>query len=61
MIIFLGGSDDWAKGSAKIKYAYTLELRDTGRHGFVLPASYIVPSAKDAYAALNVLAKEVTK
>lgn len=56
-----GGSDDWAKGSAKVKYSYTLELRDTGRHGFVLPAQYIVPAAKDAYAALDVLAKELSK
>lgn len=26
-----GGSDDWAKGTMKMKYAYTIELRDTGR------------------------------
>lgn len=26
-----GGSDDWAKGSVGIKYAYTIELRDNGR------------------------------
>ncbi|EEB11557.1 carboxypeptidase A, putative [Pediculus humanus corporis] len=55
-----GGSDDWAKGTAKIKYAYTIELRDTGRHGFVLPAQYIVPTAQEAYAALKVLAQEVS-
>ena len=30
---FAGGSDDWAKASAKIKYAYTMELRDTGSAG----------------------------
>lgn len=58
-IIFKGGSDDWAKGVAKIKYAYTIELRDTGRHGFVLPAQYIQPTAKEAYEALKVLASEV--
>ena len=33
-----GGSDDWAKGGAGIKYSYTVELPDTGRHGFILPA-----------------------
>ncbi len=33
-----GGSDDWAKGVAGIKYSYTLELRDEGRYGFELPA-----------------------
>ena len=34
-----GGSDDWAKGGAGIKYSYTIELPDTGRYGFILPAS----------------------
>ena len=41
LIFFLsppGGSDDWAKGGAGIKYSYTVELPDTGRHGFILPA-----------------------
>lgn len=42
-----GGSDDWAK-SIGIKYSYTIELRDTGRYGFALPAEYIVPTAKEA-------------
>ena len=36
-----GGSDDWAKGGAHIKYSYTIELPDTGRHGFILPARFI--------------------
>ena len=36
-----GGSDDFAKGDAGIKYSYTLELRDTGRYGFLLPESEI--------------------
>ncbi|GJQ72416.1 hypothetical protein Trydic_g3495 [Trypoxylus dichotomus] len=50
-----GGSDDWAKGSMKIKYTYTIELRDNGRYGFVLPASYIIPAAKEGLAALRVI------
>ena len=33
-----GGSDDWAKGGANIKYSYTVELPDTGKYGFLLPA-----------------------
>ena len=35
-----GGSDDWAKGGAGIKYSFTVELPDTGRHGFILPPRY---------------------
>ena len=52
-----GGADDWAKAILKIKYAYTIELRDTGKHGFVLPAQYIVATAKEALAAVNVVTK----
>ena len=33
-----GASDDWAKGEAGIKYSYTVELPDTGKFGFLLPA-----------------------
>ncbi|XP_066139755.1 carboxypeptidase B-like [Euwallacea fornicatus] len=54
-----GGSDDWAKGTMKIKYAYTIELRDNGRYGFVLPASYIQPTAKEALAAVRTIAEAV--
>lgn len=51
-----GGSDDWAKGVPKIKYAYTVELRDTGRYGFILPASHITVTAKEALAAYRAVA-----
>jgi hypothetical protein len=52
-----GGSDDWAKGMAKFKYSYTIELRDNGRYGFVLPAAYIQPTATEALAAVRVVAE----
>ncbi|XP_031621115.1 carboxypeptidase B-like [Contarinia nasturtii] len=44
-----GGSDDWGK-SVGIKYSYTIELRDKGRYGFVLPPKYILATAKEAHA-----------
>ncbi|XP_029671098.1 carboxypeptidase B-like isoform X2 [Formica exsecta] len=50
-----GGSDDWAKALLKLKYTYTIELRDTGRFGFILPARYIIPTAKEALAAVEVV------
>ncbi|ESN90282.1 hypothetical protein HELRODRAFT_123115, partial [Helobdella robusta] len=40
-----GASDDWVKGVAGVKYSYTLELRDTGTHGFLLPESEIQETA----------------
>lgn len=52
-----GGSDDWAKGTVGIKYAYTLELRDSGNYGFVLPATYILPCAQETWAAVKVIAQ----
>ncbi|VDI20475.1 Hypothetical predicted protein, partial [Mytilus galloprovincialis] len=47
-----GGSDDYAKGGAGIKYSYTLELRDTGRYGFVLPESSIIPTCQETMDVL---------
>lgn len=44
-----GASDDWGY-SIGIKYSNTIELRDTGRYGFVLPARYIINTAKEARA-----------
>ncbi|XP_071576058.1 carboxypeptidase B isoform X2 [Temnothorax nylanderi] len=56
-----GGSDDWAKALLKIKYAFTIELRDTGRYGFILPARYIIPTAKEALAAIQTITEVVKK
>lgn len=42
-----GGSDDFAKGQAGIKYSYTLELRDTGKYGFLLPEAEIRPTSEE--------------
>lgn len=56
---FPGGSDDWAKGIAGIKYAYTIELRDQGTYGFTLPAHYIIPTAQEAMAAVKTVARAV--
>lgn len=57
-----GGSDDYGK-SIGIKYSYTIELRDTGKHGFILPAEYIISTAKEAeqfiLTAAKIVAKEV--
>lgn len=51
-----GGSDDWAKGVMNIKYSYTIELRDSGHHGFILPASMIETTGSEAMAAVTTLA-----
>lgn len=56
-----GGSDDWAKGTMKLKYSYTVELRDTGRHGFMLPAEQIISTAEETLAFMKVIASAVAK
>ncbi|KAK0089529.1 hypothetical protein PV325_006862 [Microctonus aethiopoides] len=54
-----GASDDWAKGVAGIKYSYTLELRDRGTYGFLLPASQIIPTARETWAGVRAIARLV--
>ena len=49
-LLILGGSDDWAKGGAGIKYSYTVELPDTGSYGFLLPSNRIESVGKETHA-----------
>ncbi|BFG02954.1 titin [Drosophila madeirensis] len=56
-----GGSDDWAKGIAGIKYAYTIEMGDTGRYGFVLPARFIQYNGKDGYTFADTVARAIAQ
>lgn len=59
ILLSTGASDDWAKGAARIKYTYTIELRDRGSFGFILPVQYILPTAREALAAALTLAGEI--
>ncbi|KAJ8919789.1 hypothetical protein NQ315_006318 [Exocentrus adspersus] len=47
-----GGSMDWVKGTYGTEIAYTYELRDTGRFGFILPAEQIIPTAVETLDSL---------
>ncbi|KAM9050094.1 carboxypeptidase B2 isoform 2-T2 [Megaptera novaeangliae] len=55
-----GGSDDWIHDLG-IKYSFTIELRDTGRYGFLLPESYIKPTCTEAFAAVSKIAWHVIR
>ncbi|XP_038618142.1 carboxypeptidase B2 [Tachyglossus aculeatus] len=61
-IIYLapGGSDDWAY-DAGIKYSFTIELRDTGRYGFLLPQRFIKPTCIDALSAVYTIVSHATR
>ena len=54
-----GGSDDYAKGGAGIKYSYTVELRDTGTYGFLLPTTLIKPTVEETFAGLKAFTTSV--
>ncbi|XP_068082032.1 carboxypeptidase B-like [Anabrus simplex] len=56
-----GGSDDWAKGVAGIKYSYTIELPDKGNYGFVLPANQIEPVGEETWAAIKAIAQQFSQ
>ena len=56
-----GASDDWAKGEAGIKYSYTVELPDTGRHHFILPPARISGTVREAARALRAMAAELVR
>ncbi|KAA8579834.1 hypothetical protein FQN60_006927 [Etheostoma spectabile] len=53
-----GGSDDWAYNLG-IKYAFTFELQDRGRYGFLLPPSLISRACNEALIAVKTIALKV--
>lgn len=42
-----GSGKEWAYGVKGIKIPYTIELRDKGKLGFVLPPEDIIPVARE--------------
>ena len=54
-----GGSADWTKAIAHIKYSYLIELRDGGTHGFLLPPDQITPTGQETWAGIHTIAKEL--
>jgi len=55
----MGDSIDWTYGTYGVKLSYVIENRDNGRYGFVLPASQILPAAREIYAAFVALANYI--
>lgn len=57
-----GGALDWAYGVGSTPYkilGYSIELRDLGGNGFLLPASEIIPTAEESLAGALKLAEVV--
>jgi murein tripeptide amidase MpaA len=51
LYITTGGASDWFYQEG-IWGAYTIELRDTGKYGFVLPASEIIPTGQEIWNSM---------
>jgi hypothetical protein len=56
-----GSSIDWAYSVANVTYAYGVELRDTGRYGFLLPPEQIIPSGQEITQGLHAMIKTMTQ
>jgi len=50
-----GSASDWYYGQGLSKLSFTIELRDTGTYGFVLPANQIIPTGQENYQAVEFL------
>jgi len=50
---------DWAVGVHRnIRIAYTYELRDTGRYGFLLPPNQIIPTGEETLDSVVTIISE---
>jgi len=54
-----GSSRDWSYGSGIFRWTYTLELRDKGDHGFILPADQIIPTCQETWPAVLLVAQKL--
>ncbi|XP_020615344.1 carboxypeptidase B-like isoform X3 [Orbicella faveolata] len=56
-----GGSEDWTYGELGVKYSFSVELRDTGRYGFLLPPDQIIPTGEETFEGLKALVKAMER
>ncbi|XP_030378530.1 carboxypeptidase B [Scaptodrosophila lebanonensis] len=54
-----GGSDDWSRAALNVKYVYTIELRDRGNFGFVLPPRFIKDTALEGWTLAETVAQAI--
>ena len=46
---------DWVYNTQDVKVGFTIEYRDTGRYGFVLPPVQILPNCEELMAGMLAL------
>lgn len=59
LYIASGSSTDWAHGEANIGFTTSMELRDTGLYGFLLPPAQIIPTAEETWAFHITVIREI--
>jgi len=59
LYIASGSSTDWAHGEAGIFFTTSMELRDTGAYGFLLPPEQIIPTAEETWAFHTTVIREL--
>ncbi|KAL9959735.1 hypothetical protein ACROYT_G033088 [Oculina patagonica] len=55
MYIESGTTKDYIYGHLRVRYTFSMELRDTGEYGFLLPSNLIVPTAKEAFEGIKAM------
>lgn len=58
--IATGGSDDWARGEAGIKWVFLMELPDRGFYGFLLNPREIIPTGQSVFQGFRAAISEIT-
>ncbi|GBN72623.1 hypothetical protein AVEN_104024-1, partial [Araneus ventricosus] len=48
-----GSASDWVYDVAGVKNSFSLELRDRGRFGFLLPRTEIIPTSEETWAGVS--------
>jgi len=61
LYIASGNAVDFAKGELEVPYVYTIELRDTGHYGFLLPPDQIIPTGEEIMAFHVVMAQQIVE
>ena len=54
-----GTSRDWAYGVPQIEWVYTIELRDEGQFGFLLPPEQIADTVEETWIGMKAFANHI--
>jgi murein tripeptide amidase MpaA len=67
LYVTTGSASDWfyysntGRQQGNMVFAHTIELRDTGQYGFILPANQIIPTGEENWAGLRIWITEAIK